>query len=503
MEARAPLLSICIPTFKRDGLLRLTLESITSQPPFRDSDEVEIVISDNCSPDETRAVAEEFVRAFPGKIVYYHHETPVTPDINFEFVLGKGSGTYLKLHNDNLLFRAGTLDEMLRIIRATQAEKPIVFFTNGNNYTGEMMDTARSFDEFLAKVSYFCTWIGGFGMWRDEFHAIPDIGRLEKLRLVQTDVLVRLLAAGKRAIILYASYFSGMPVGRKSGYNVAEVFGHNYLALMKPYLASGHLSRDAYEAEKKRILIQHTLPYHFDQNNDFDKNGFLKWMEDYRDDAYFYAAIAPMVTDGPADPAHITLAELWRFRNPHNETTLVESHGAINFDNVTCGRRSYGGLSVWTFGSGDEALRIGHFVSIADDVKFLLGGNHAYTGFSTFPFMAKYFGVAEAQSKGPIVIEDDVWIGYGTTVLSGVTIGKGAVIAAGSVVTKDIPPYAVAGGNPARPIKPRFAPEVIERLLAFDFSTLSDQAVLANRDLVGTALTPENVDAVLAKLGGA
>jgi acetyltransferase-like isoleucine patch superfamily enzyme len=502
MEARAPLLSICIPTFKRAGFLRLTLESITSQAQFRDSDDVEIVISDNCSPDETRAVAEEFVRAFPGKIVYYHHETPVTPDINFEFVLGKGSGTYLKLHNDNLLFRAGAVDEMLKIIRATQAEKPIIFFTNGNNYTGEMVDTARSFDEFLAKVSYFCTWIGGFGMWRDEFHAIPDIGRLEKLRLVQTDVLFRLLSAGTRAIILYSSYFSGMAVGRKSGYNVAEVFGHNYLALMKPYLASGHLGREAYEAEKQRILIHHTIPYYFDQNNDFDKSGFLKWMEDYRDDAYFYAAIAPLVIHGPADPAHITLAELWRFRNPHNETVLVDSHGAINFANVTCGRRSYGGLSVWTFGSGDEALRIGHFVSIADDVKFLLGGNHAYTGFSTFPFMAKYFGTAEAQSKGPIVIEDDVWIGYGTTVLSGVTIGKGAVIAAGSVVTKDIPPYTVAGGNPARPLKPRFAPEVVERLLAFDFASLSDEAILANPDLVGTALTPENVDAVLAKLRG-
>lgn len=503
IDKSPPLLSICIPTFKRAGLLRLTLESITSQAPFRDGDEVEIVISDNCSPDETQAVAEEFLHAFPGKIVYHRHETPMTADMNFEFVLGKGRGTYLKLHNDNLLVHAGALDEVLKIVRATQAEKPIVFFTNGNMYRGEAFDTARSFDEFIAKASYFCTWIGAFGMWRDEFHAIPDIGRLEKLRLVQTDVLFRLLSVGKRAIIMYGSYFTSMPVGRKSGYNVAEVFGHNYLSLLKPYLASGHLSRAAYEAEKQRILIHQTIPYYFDPNNDFVKDGFLKWMEDYRDDDYFYAAIAPMVTNGPADPLHISLAELWRFRNPHNETHLVESHGAINFNNVTCGRRSYGGLSVWTFGSGDEALRIGHFVSIADDVKFLLGGNHAYTGFSTFPFMAKYFGVAEAQSKGPIVIEDDVWIGYGTTVLSGVTIGKGAVVAAGSVVTKDIPPYTIAGGNPARPIKPRFAPEVIERLLAFDFASLSDQAILANRDLVGTELTPENVDAVLAQLRGA
>lgn len=495
-----PLLSICIPTYQRAGFLKLTLESITAQAAFRDGDDIEVVVSDNHSPDETREVVEAFVQAFPGKVFYQRPETALTPDQNFEFVLGHGRGTYLKLHNDNLAFREGSLAAMLQLVLATQAEKPILFFTNGNMAAGQAIEVAATFDQFVERASYFSTWIGGFGMWRDEFHAIPDIGRLYQLKLVQTDVLFRLLSIGKRAFIVYENYFSGMPTGRKGGYNIARVFGHNYLALMKPYVDAGQLSRATYALEKRRILLRHTIPYYFDPDNDFEKSGFLEWMQDYRDDDYFYAAIAPMLTNGPPAPGRITLAELWRFRNPHNETILVASHGPINFNNVTCGRRSYGGLTVWTFGTGDEALRIGNFVSIADDVKFLLGGNHSTTGFSTFPFMAKYFGQGEATSKGPIVIEDDAWIGYGTTVLSGVTIGKGAVVAAGSVVTKSIPPYTIAGGNPARVIKPRFEPAVAERLMDFDFSALSDQAILANRDVLYEALTPENVDAVLAKL---
>ena len=108
----------------------------------------------------------------------------------------------------------------------------------------------------------------------------------------------------------------------------------------------------------------------------------------------------------------------------------------------------------------------------------------------------------ESICKGPIVIGDDAWIGYDCTILSGVTIGQGAVVAAGSVVTKDVPPYAVVGGTPARVIKYRFTPDVVEKMLTLDYAQLGDEAILRNQELLGQPITSDNVDAVLARLRG-
>lgn len=105
--------------------------------------------------------------------------------------------------------------------------------------------------------------------------------------------------------------------------------------------------------------------------------------------------------------------------------------------------------------------------------------------FSTFPFKVKFLNYKfEALTKGPIIVKDDVWIGFGSLVLSGVTIGQGAVIAAGSVVTKDVPPYAIVGGNPAHVIRYRFSNEKIESLKQIDFSDIDEPWILEHRDLV-------------------
>jgi virginiamycin A acetyltransferase len=100
------------------------------------------------------------------------------------------------------------------------------------------------------------------------------------------------------------------------------------------------------------------------------------------------------------------------------------------------------------------------------------GANHADLGPSAFPFGV--FGppwettmdiVMSAPSRGDTVVGDDVWLGYSALVLPGVTIGPGAVVAAGSVVARDVPPYAVVAGNPARVVRSRFSEEDVERLL--------------------------------------
>lgn len=126
----------------------------------------------------------------------------------------------------------------------------------------------------------------------------------------------------------------------------------------------------------------------------------------------------------------------------------------------------YGGYSYETPGA---KLRVGKFNSIASGFNLLTGGEHRPDYLTTYPFESFIAydtkeNVGGTKTKGPVVIGNDVWIGHGVTVLSGVTIGDGAVIAAGSVVVKDIPPYTIAGGCPAKVIRPRFDEATVAKL---------------------------------------
>lgn len=171
----------------------------------------------------------------------------------------------------------------------------------------------------------------------------------------------------------------------------------------------------------------------------------------------------------------------WRNSNKHNGT------GAVNlFDRnkVTVGNFSYGSLNVYGWGHPDEKLCIGNYVSIANNVDFILGGNHHISGFTTFPVSAKtsHDIYIDANCKGPIIINDDVWIGSNVIIMSGVNIGRGSVIAAGSVIVKDVEEYAVVGGNPAKFIKYRLSEEEIKYAKMIDFSMLDINNV-SQRDI--------------------
>ncbi|MEZ2304046.1 MAG: CatB-related O-acetyltransferase [Microcoleus sp.] len=122
---------------------------------------------------------------------------------------------------------------------------------------------------------------------------------------------------------------------------------------------------------------------------------------------------------------------------------------------------------------GNDRLIIGKFCAIATNVKFIMNGaNHKLDGISTYPF--PIFGngwetamnlLMELPSKGDIVIGNDVWIGYEAVIMPGVKIGDGVVIAAKSVVVKDVPAYTIVGGNPAGIIKQRFSDAEVAQLL--------------------------------------
>lgn len=131
------------------------------------------------------------------------------------------------------------------------------------------------------------------------------------------------------------------------------------------------------------------------------------------------------------------------------------------------GKHSYGKPNIF-FANEQSSLTIGKYTSIADDVVIMLGGEHRLDWMTTYPLSLYYPEWAKIKghpaTKGDVVIGNDVWIGREAMILSGVTIGDGAVIGARSLVTKNVMPYSIVGGNPAKPIKFRFANDVIETL---------------------------------------
>mgnify|MGYP005771833653 FL=1 len=136
-----------------------------------------------------------------------------------------------------------------------------------------------------------------------------------------------------------------------------------------------------------------------------------------------------------------------------------------------------------------DKLQIGKFCSIACGAKFLFNSaNHTLSSLSTYPFplffeewgLEKKSVMKAWDNKGDIVIGNDVWIGYEAVVLAGVTIGDGAIIGTRAVVTKDVPPYTIVGGVPAKPIKRRFPEETISALLEIQWWNWSEERIARN-----------------------
>ncbi|MDE7292085.1 MAG: CatB-related O-acetyltransferase [Treponemataceae bacterium] len=133
-----------------------------------------------------------------------------------------------------------------------------------------------------------------------------------------------------------------------------------------------------------------------------------------------------------------------------------------------------------------DKLIIGKFCSIACGARFLFNSaNHSLRSLSTYPFPIFYeewehgiWADKAWDNKGDIVIGNDVWIGYEAVIMAGVTIGDGAIIGTRAVVTKDVPPYTIVGGVPAKPIRKRFPDDVIDQLLRLKWWNLPPEKIL-------------------------
>lgn len=173
--------------------------------------------------------------------------------------------------------------------------------------------------------------------------------------------------------------------------------------------------------------------------------------------------------------------------------------GKVGNSPITIGRFSYGieNISIRQWGEG-AALKIGSFCSIASSVTVFLGGNHRTDWITTFPFGHIYqdeLGGAGIKghptTKGDVLIGDDVWIGSGVTIMSGISIGSGAVLSANSTVIKNVMPYEIVGGNPAKTIKKRFDDETIDLLMKLKWWELPLSAI---KEIIQDLSAPPHTD---------
>ncbi len=163
---------------------------------------------------------------------------------------------------------------------------------------------------------------------------------------------------------------------------------------------------------------------------------------------------------------------------------------------VTVGRHTYGVSQKKVIATSELApLTVGAFCSIAGNVSLMCsGGTHSPWAATTFPVYSRMMGSADPTENGGkpvgITIANDVWIGRHAMIMPGVHIADGAIVAAGAIVTKDVQPYAIVGGNPARLIRYRFSEDIIAKLLAIRWWEWDDEKIKQEAALLTGPIEP-------------
>mgnify|MGYP003651243478 CR=1 FL=1 len=186
--------------------------------------------------------------------------------------------------------------------------------------------------------------------------------------------------------------------------------------------------------------------------------------------------------------------KVWKKKNIHNDTSPA---GVYDLEKISIGKGTYGLVTVVHHGVNNYHLSIGAYCSIAKGVEFVVDGEHDISGLMTYPVDAVLCSGPKSITKGPIIIGDNVWLGRDAMIMSGVSVGDGAVVAARSVVTKNVPPYAIVGGLPAKVIKYRFDEDTRKALEGFDFDSVTDQVLRENKDIFTSPLDMATLDKVI------
>ncbi len=278
------LLSICIPTYNRCDILEKSLKIICEDKDF-DPELIEIVVLDNCSTDNTNEIVNKF-----SFVKYYKNISTIPAGINVIKSLEYGNGKYLKLYNDTVIIKSGTINFIIEKIKKNVSNKNLLFYNNNYQHSNcEIKINDKN--SLIETVSFSNTWILNFGILRTELNKIVNKFEFSELLLPQVDILFKLFNYNNNFVIFFSDFVEVNHVEKKGGYNLFKVFINNYLFILKLQ----KLSLKTYEIEKYRLFRYFIYPwltklfivekssYTFET-----KNGFSIFIKKYFYNIYIY-----------------------------------------------------------------------------------------------------------------------------------------------------------------------------------------------------------------------
>ncbi|SHK55151.1 LbetaH domain-containing protein [Hespellia stercorisuis] len=184
----------------------------------------------------------------------------------------------------------------------------------------------------------------------------------------------------------------------------------------------------------------------------------------------------------------------WRNRNRNNYTNI---NTLFDINQVVVGNKTYGNLNINIGTNKNRKITIGNYCSIAPNVQFIINP-HNYKFFSSwgwqiYEYKEQYY---DWEKKTSIIVEDDVWIGQGAVILGGAILRQGCVIGAGTIVSCEVPPYAIYAGN--RIIKYRFEQEICEKMMMIDYSKFDKETINRLKGWHRIEINRDNIDEFLS-----
>jgi abequosyltransferase len=255
---QVPRLSICIPTYNRAKNLETTIKSIVNQKRFQETDDVEIIISDNCSTDNTRQVVEKFLNIYQSKIRYYYNDKNIDA-ANIYKVLSYGNGLFLKLNNDTLVHLDKSLDKMINFIDLNEKNKNILYFSNESLRVSKYK-SCNDLNSFVKVASFYSTWIACFGIWKSDMVIVDNFETIQRSLLIN-DVLFQLICKKKVTLIDNSKLFNSVSPTTKGGYNLYKIFVSNYIGLLEKYHKKNEISKLTLFNEKAKLFLYFLVPW--------------------------------------------------------------------------------------------------------------------------------------------------------------------------------------------------------------------------------------------------
>ena len=277
-------LSICIPTYNRAIILESSLKTLLSDPDFN-CEEIEIVVCDNCSTDNTK----EIMLNFP--MVKYYRNDKNESFYNLTTVLNHATGKYLKLFNDTFCFKPNVLKQLIERIKLHQDESKNLFFYPNFIHNYNTVKEINSIDAFFSECSYNTTWTASIGFWKKDFDALTNKNRYAPQHFPQLEWMYRIVNNGKSTIIYFRDLFEITIPNKKGGYNVFKTFVEDYLNIV----IREKLSFIVYEKEKYRLCKNFVYPWllimlvESNDNFTFETTGAFRILfKKYWYEPYFY-----------------------------------------------------------------------------------------------------------------------------------------------------------------------------------------------------------------------